>query len=434
MEIIVIKKKRYAAGLSPWLALPTRGKAGKLASKKAKDLKGKGFCLRPSPIPQVGIATEWAFKKNGEPVKGMGFGPIYSLATAIAGNQPESWAGIFHITEKSWWVISVMNGVLVPDGDYLTEDEDAARKFYDAEVSRLSQEVTPVEINDVAESIRWIAEHLSTRYVGKLQKNGIDQKQIVLAGAAGLAVVVGTGFYLWNAHEQSVERARARRALLLKIHQEQLLAKKKAMLANSPSRLSQKPQPRPKPWLGKPLFSDYADAVRNVFDRVPMESYGWHLKSLRCGASTCTATYRRDMPMATFWFRPRGTLPDLATKMVSRNYSLDLRRSGKQHVGKAHLSVWLMGWMQAHDIHGSVTPAAASPSTPYAPQQQTVNGKPVPKFLPPTWKSMSWAIQSILPPWQIIGISVHGIVPESADYNAVDGSWTITGGAYEPIE
>ncbi|MHB8365927.1 MAG: type 4b pilus protein PilO2 [Acidithiobacillus sp.] len=433
MKIIVIKKKRYAAGLSPWLALPSRGKAIKLASKKTKDLKGKGFCLRPSPIPQVGIANEWVFSKNGESVKGRGFGSVYSLATAIAGNQPDSWAGLFHITEKSWWVISVMNGVIVPDGDYLTDDEEAARKFYDMEVSRLSQEITPIEIADVAESIKWIEAHLSVRYVGKLQKDGVDQKQIALAGAAGLILVAGTGGYLWHEHDLSVARAKARQALLLKIHQEQLLEKKKAALkaAVTPS---QKPQPMPKPWAGKPLFSDYAMAVRGVFDRVPMESSGWQLTGLKCEAATCIATYKRDVHVATFWFRPKGTLPDITTQTVSRNYPLQYPQ-GTQHVGKAHLSVWLTGWMQVHGIHGSVTPAAvANQAMPYMPQRPTDNGKPVQKFLPPTWKAMSWAIRSILPPWQMSGISVVGVVPESADYNAEDGRWTITGGAYEPIK
>ena len=445
MEIIVIKKKRYAAGLSPWLALPSRGKAVKLASKKTKDLKGKGFCLRPSPIPQVGIANEWVFSKNGEPVKGTGFGPVYSLATAIAGNQPESWAGLFHITEKSWWVISVMNGVIVPDGDFLTEDEGAARKFYDMEVSRLSQEVTPIEMNDVAESIKWIEAHLSVRYVGKLQKDGVNQKQILLAGAAGLAIAVGTGVSVWNMHEQSVERARARQSLLLKIRQEQLLEKKKATL-KATSSPSQKPQPRPKPWVGKPLFSDYASAVQGIFDRVPADSMGWHLTGLACDVATCTATYQRDVHVATFWFRPKGTLPDIATKTVSRNYPLrpkDLQGAsqdqGTQHIGRAHLSVWLMGWMQIHGVHGNVTPAAMAAQPVMAPVRpgfpaEIDGATPQPKFLPPTWKALSWTISSIFPPWQMSGISVDGVVPESADYNAEDGRWTITGGAYEQIK
>lgn len=438
MEILVIKKKRYAAGLSPWLALPSRGKPGKLASKKTKDLKGKGFCLRPSPIPQVGIANEWVFSKNGEPVKGVGFGSVYSLATVIAGNQPESWAGLFHITEKSWWVISVMNGVIVPDGDYLTEDEGAARKFYDMEVSRLSQEVTPIEINDVAESIKWIEAHLSVRYVGKLQKDGVDQKQIALAGAAGLILVAGTGGYLWHEHDLSVARAKARQALLLKIRQEQLQEKKEATL-KAAIRPSQKPRPRPKPWVGKPLFSDYARAVQDVFDRVPVDSMGWRLTGLACDVVTCTATYQRDAHVATFWFRPRGTQPDIATKTVSRNYPLDLRLSGAQHIGKAHLSVWLMGWMQIHGVHGNVTPAAMAAQPVMAPVRPGFPAKidgatPQPKFLPPTWKALSWTISSIFPPWRMSGISVAGVVPESADYNAEDGRWTITGGAYEPIE
>ena len=459
MEIIVIKKKRYAAGLSPWLALPSRGKAIKLASKKTKDLKGKGFCLRPSPIPQVGIANEWVFSKGGEPVKGIGFGSVYSLATAVAGNQPESWAGLFRITEKSWWVISVMNGVIVPDGDYLTNDEEAARKFYEMEVSRLSQEITPTEINDVAESIKWIEAHLSVRYVGKLQKAGVDQKQMIMVGAAGLILAAGTGGYIWHAHEQSVERARARQALLLKIRQEQQLEKKKAAmkLVSHPVR---KMMPTPKPWAGKPLFSDYAMAVQGVFDRVPMESAGWHLTGLDCDSDSCTATYKRDVPVATFWFRPKGTLPDIATQTVSRNYPLPganplnphpagLPPAGPQHVGKAHLSVWLMGWMQIHGVHGSVTPAAmayqplqgATPlqganSMPYTPQSPTDKGAMShhQKFLPPTWKTLSWTISSILPPWEMSGVSVNGVVPESADYNAGDGRWTITGGAYEPIK
>jgi len=426
MEIIVIKKKRYAAGLSPWLALPSRGKQKKIASQKAKELKGKGFCFRPSPIPQVGIANEWVFLKNGEPVKGLGFGTVYSLATAIAGNQPESWAGLFHITDKSWWVISVMNGVIVPDGDYLSEDEGSARKFFDMEVSRLSQDVTPIEITDVAESIKWIEAHLSVRYLGKLQKNGVDQKQIALAGAAGSILVAGTGGYLWHEHDLSVARAKARQALLLKIRQEQLLEKKKAAL--------QKPQPRPKPWVDKPLFSDYARAVQGVFDRVPMESSGWRLTGLNCNLSVCTAAYKRDVPVATFWFRPKGTLPDIATKTVSRNYPLRVSH-GTQHIGKARLSVWLMGWMQVHGIHGDVTPAAADYQPLRSmPQRPANNGKPAQKFLPPTWKAMSWTISSILPPWLMDGISVDGVVPESADYNVADGRWTITGGAYEPIK
>ena len=198
---------------------------------------------------------------------------------------------------------------------------------------------------------------------------------------------------------------------------------------------SQKPQPRPKPWVGKPLLSGYARAVQDVFDRVPMESSGWHLTGLKCGVSTCTATYKGDMHVATFWFRPQGTQPDIATKTVSRNYPLDLRLSGTQHIGKAHLSVWLMGWMQVHGIHGGVTSAvAAYQAIPYRPQRSADYGKPAQKFLPPTWKALSWTIRSILPPWQMRGISVDGVVPESADYNAEDGRWTITGGAYEPIK
>lgn len=441
MEIIVIQKKQYAFGLSPWLALPSRGNPGKLASKKTKDLKGKGFCLRPSPIPQVGIANEWSFSKNGELIKGMGFRPIYSLATAIAGNQPESWAGLFHMTEKSWWVISVMNGVIVPDGDYLTEDESTARKFYDMEVSRLSQEVAPIEINDVAESIRWIETHLSTRYVGKLQKNGIDQKQIVMAGAAGLILVAGTGGYLWHAHEVSVARAKARQALLIRMRQEELQKKQEQKkMAKLSIHSASKPLPRPKPWAGKPLFSAYANAVHRVFDRVPLQASGWGLTSLKCNTSVCTATYKREAHVATFWFRPKGTLPNLSTKTVSRNYPLRVgANDGTQHVGRTHLSVWLMGWMQVHGIIGSVT-AAPAYQAPYMPQKQPMytnplqGGKTIPKYLPPTWKSLSWTIRSILPPWQLNGISVNGVVPESADYSVSGGQWAVVGGAYEPIK
>jgi hypothetical protein len=430
MEILVIKKKRYAVGLSPWLALPSRGKVKNLAAKKTRDLKGKGFCSRPSPIPQVGIASEWVFSKDDKPLKRAGIGPIYSLATAIAGNQPESWVGFFHITEKSWWVISVMNGVIVPDGDYLTSDEESARRFFDTEVSRLSQEVSPVEINDVAESIAWLEAHLSTRYLGKLQKNGVNKEQILLAGVAGVVVVSGACWYFWHEHELSVAREKARQALLLKIKREQLLEKekKKAIAAVQAPKL----QARPEPWVGKPLFSAYAMAVRGVFDRVPMASFGWQLTGLKCDVDTCTATYRRADHVATFWLRPKKTLPDIATKTVSRSYPLSISDSS-QHIGMAHLSVWMMGWMQIHGIRGSVTPADENP-VPYMPQRPMNNGKPVQKFLPPTWKSLSWTIHSAFSPWRLGGISIDGIVPETADYNAEDGEWTITGKAYESIK
>lgn len=464
MEIIVIKKKRYVMGLSPWLALPSRGKSSKLAAQKAKTLKGKGICVRPSPIPQVGIINEWAFTKRGEPLKNPGIGTIYSLATAIAGNQPESWAGFFHVAEKLWWVISVMNGVIVPDGDYLTNDEETARKFYDLEMSRLPQEVNPVEINDIQEAIQWIESHIARRYVGKIQKIGIDQKQIAIAGAIGAIVLIGAGAEFWNMHEESIERAKARAALILKLRQEQIAKEKKE--TSKQQMLSKqsvyKPKPLPKPWVGKPFYTGYTQAVKKIFDRLPLNENGWKLENLDCSNVSCVATYKMDTKFSTFWYIPKGGVANISAKTVNVSYPIHyLSAVEKQNIGIKNLSLWLIGWMEVHQIKGDVSDVSMGTTTDMPPMIQgapqpmppvqnmnnstknggirpyplkVLNGQPKqPRFLPPTWKTFSWKMKTTLPPWTMDAISVDGVVPESVQFEPSSSEWKINGEVYEPI-
>lgn len=450
-------------GLSPWLALPSRGKSSKLAIQKAKTLKGKGVCVRPSPIPQVGIINNWVFTRRGEPIKSPGLGTVYSLATAIAGNQPESWAGFFHVAENLWWVVSVMNGVIVPDGDYLTDNEEAARKFYDLEMSRLPQEVTPVEMNDITESIQWIESHIAKRYVGKIQKIGIDKKQIIIAGAVGTIVLIGAGAEFWHMHEQSIERAKARAALLLKLRQEQLAREKKETSIPAQKQAIYKPKMPPKPWVGKPFYYAYMQGVKHIFKRLPLNDKGWELEKLYCSNVSCVATYKMDTSFSTFWYTPKGSVADISAKTVSVTYPIhDSTNGEKQTVGRKGLAVWLMGWMQVHQIKGTVAggdmgivtgmppiiqsgpaPMPPAPVTTTKPQQgdnrpyplQVLNGKPKePAFLPPTWKTFSWKMQTKLPPWMLDAVSVNGVVPESAQFESSDSEWKLNGEVYEPIK
>ncbi len=415
MELLKIGNRTYAVGLDVWLSLESHNKVTKLAREKAKSLKFPVFALRPSPVPQVGLLKEIN--------KGALKGKVYSLAASIAGAQPESWSGLFALPSGKWWVLSVFNGVIISNGDLLT-DEATARAQFDKELARLPGDIQPVEISNPAEALRWLAKNISNRYPAVLRKT--KDSSLLLAGSALLGVsIVGGG--LWLHHEQVVAAQRkADHLALLRM----LAAEKKHQVHQSVS-AGAKEAPVVLPWAGKPAYPVWATAVKAVVAQLSLAYRGWLLSGISCGQSSCSATWQRQ-PGATVLDAP-GHNTASNGDMVTTTYSLDLNGASLLQVSNrvaapvAGTARRLQGWIQGLGINGGV-------------QAQTGNGYPLPlrtqqgvgqKIPVPTWTAKSFSFSLPVPPWQVSALTLPGLVMTSVTWKP-GGNWHFTGVVYGP--
>lgn len=412
MELLKIGKRTYAVGMDAWLSVESHNKAAKVAREKAKSLKFPVFALRPSPVPQIGLLKDVQ--------KGALKGKVYSLAAAVAGAQPESWSGLFALPSGQWWVLSIFNGVIISNGDFLT-DEATARAQFDKELARLPGDIQPVEISDPAETMRWLAKSAADKYPAVLRKTQ-DNSVLLMGGAMLGAAALGGG--LWWHHEQIVAaQQKADHLALLR-----MLAAEKKHQAQSAAAAAVKASPVVFPWEGKPAYSAWALSVKAVVDPLPLAKHGWLLSGISCGQTSCSATWQRQ-PGATVLDITGGDMtPD--GNMVTTMYPLNL--DGDHPVAKPvpGTARRLMGWIQGIGINGGVQ-TSMNPGYPLP--ARTMANVPGQKVSPaPSWTTKSFSLDLPVPPWQAgNGLNLPGLVLESATWRP-GGNWRLKGMIYGP--
>ncbi len=418
MELLKIGKRTYAAGLDAWLSVETHTKAVKVARKKAKSLKFAVFALRPSPVPQIGLLKEFP--------KGRLKGQVYSLAAAVAGAQPESWSGLFALPSGKWWVLSIFNGVIVSNGDLLT-DEPTARAQFDKELSRLPGDIQPVEISDPDESVRWLTKNAGNKYPTILRKT--QDNSILMAGGALLgAAAIGGGF--WWYHEQTIAAKRKADHLALlrmlaaeKKHQEQVQSKANVAKAVPP------------PWTGKPDYTTWSKAVKTLAASLPLAERGWSLSDISCGQVACSATWRRGFGV-TVLDAPQGDMAangDVVTTNYPLSFNGDSSRGAIIDVATpvSGTDRWLQGWIQSLGVNGNVQSPTVGMMGGYPiPGHTTIgaSGKLPPA---PTWTTKTFSLSLPVPPWRATALNLPGLVVNSVTWRP-GGNWHLTGALYGP--
>jgi hypothetical protein len=421
MELLKIGKRTYAVGLDAWLSVESHTKATKVAREKAKSLKFAIFALRPSPVPQIGLLKDVP--------KGALKGKVYSLAAAVAGAQPESWSGLFALPSGKWWVLSIFNGVIISNGDLIT-DESTARAQFDKELARLPGDIQPVEIADPQKALQWLAKNAADKYPAVLRKT--QDSSLLLAGGALLGVcVIGGG--LWWHHEQVVAaQQKVDHLALLRM----LAAEKKHQAQSAP-----KVPPVVLPWAGKPAYTAWAMAVKTVVAPLSLANRGWLLSGVSCGTAECSATWQRN-PGATVLDAPSGNAasPGIASPgivaasgdAVTTVYPLglsDARHVAAPVVGTARR---LQGWMQGLGVSGSIqTQSPADGMAAGYPLQRVGTRGGQKAAFAPTWTAKTFQMALPVPPWQVNALDLLGLVMDSVTWRP-GGDWHFTGVVYGP--
>jgi hypothetical protein len=410
MELLKIGKRTYAVGLDAWLSVESHTKATKVAREKAKSLKFPVFALRPSPVPQIGLLKDVP--------KGALKGKVYSLAASVAGAQPESWSGLFALPSGKWWVLSIFNGVIISNGDLLT-DEATARAQFDKELARLPGDIQPVEMSDPQETMRWLSKNVSDKYPAILRKT--QDSSLLLAGGALLGVcVIGGG--LWWHHDQVVAaQQKADHLALLRM----LAAEKKHQ-----AQLAPKTAPVVLPWTGKPAYTAWAMAVQTVVAPLFLADRGWLLSDVSCGQASCSATWQRN-PGATVLDAPPGMVA-ASGDAVTTVYPLDLNSARHVAAPVPGTARRLQGWMQGLGVSGSIQGPADGMTAGYPLPVRTAVGVSGSKMPPaPTWTSKTFSLALPVPPWQVNALDLPGLVVTSVTWRP-GGDWHFTGVVYGP--
>jgi hypothetical protein len=115
--VVNVAGKPYAAGLF-WQAAATASSAEKEAPKLASEpgIEADFYCVRKGITVQFGLGKSEAGHKAGMP----------SAAACLADRSNGTWIGVFK-TDSGWLYLSVRKGAIMPDGDALYPDEEAAR-------------------------------------------------------------------------------------------------------------------------------------------------------------------------------------------------------------------------------------------------------------------------------------------------------------------
>jgi len=414
MELLRIGKRTYAVGLDVWLSLESHTQINKVARKKAESLHFPVYALRPSPVPQIGLVKEVQ--------KGALKGKVFSLAAAIAGAQPESWSGLFALPNEKWWVLSIYNGVIISNGDLLA-DEAAARSQFDKELARLPGDIQPVEISDPEESIKWLTDNISDRYQAVLKTT--ESHFVVIAGGSIIgAAVLGAG--LWWHHEQVVAAQQKKDHLALL---RMLAAEKKHSVISEKNQLvpAKKAVPIVLPWKGKLSYGAWAAAVKAVVAPLPLADRGWVLSAVTCDQATCVVTWHRSSG-ATVWDAPHGII-DPNGNRVTTAYPLEkgpIPYTETVPAPVAGTARKLQGWIQELGINGGVQ-AQMLPRIPIP-----VNTAQKPMKPAPTWTTRQFSFSLSVPPWEISGPSLPGLVIQSATWTPDNSNWHFKGVIYGP--
>jgi hypothetical protein len=397
--IIKIGKTKYIIGIDAWLNLESHKKATKIAREKAASLKYEGFTFRPSPVPQIGIIKKWDKNIKGSP---------YSLATAIAGAKPESWAGLFALPNGVWWSLSIFNGVITSKGDFAGNEEDT-REAFENQVSKLPSTVEPLEIINPEESMKWLNDNISDRYLSRLVKTKNNNLVIGLSLFV-LIVILLSGVYYYNNKIQSEKEIKLNEKLLQEMDR---------------NRANTKPIVIPKPWKNNINYNLFMSNVRKIFYSLKLSEFGWNLTGFFCSNNSCSITWNRASG-SSLQIRPSGVVQKNGNTIIQSILFNNVNNNNKISDPTKNYINKFIGWYQLSGIDGQVS--LQSNNSYY---QNIKNNNHNLKAIQNSYPVYNFKLKMPIKPWNI-NLNLPGLVPVSLSWSK-NNNWTINGLIYAPI-
>ncbi|MBN1783749.1 MAG: type 4b pilus protein PilO2 [Alphaproteobacteria bacterium] len=121
-QLITVNGKTYAVGLF-WQPLPGGSQKLHFVERTARSLIGGAqlYCTKSGGSPQFGLGfTKKGHKKNL---------PVATLSVAAALKDKTSMLAVFKVKE-GWWMVVQRNNLLLPEDDFLFDNEDEAKKAF----------------------------------------------------------------------------------------------------------------------------------------------------------------------------------------------------------------------------------------------------------------------------------------------------------------
>jgi hypothetical protein len=404
--IIKINKKKYIIGIDAWLNLESHKKATKMAREKAASLKYEGFTFRPSPVPQIGIIKKWDKNIKGSP---------YSLATAIAGAKPESWAGLFALPNGIWWSLSIFNGVITSKGDF-AGNEDETREVFENQVSKLPSTVEPLEIIDPEEAMKWLKDNISDRYLSRLVKTK-NNNMVIGTFTFIAATALLSGIYYHDNKMQSEKELKMNEKLL-----QQKINEKNNV----------KPVIIPKPWKNSINYNEFMQDVRTVFYTTKKSVFGWNFDRFYCENTSCSITWSRASG-ASLQLRPNGIVQKNDNTIVQTVPFTVNNAEGSVGNPTVNYINKFIGWYQLNGIDGQVYQQSNNSyyqnlrSTNQNLRSANQNIKQKPKSYP----FYNFRLKLPIKPWSL-NLNLPGLVPVSLSWSQ-GGNWVVKGVIYAPL-
>jgi hypothetical protein len=262
-SIVHIGKAEFATGLF-WQTAPTAAVAAREARIVAKkmELAADLFCVRKKGVPQFALGRKAGGLRSG----------VRALAAAVANSVAESnWIGVFPI-DRAWFFIAVRQGAILPDGDFLFDDEIEAK-------NRLLGEMAAGSWSRVFAPTDWRIPEGQPTTLPQLPPRSHDGRL------------------------QSVGRSWARHGAFAAVTVVALLAGWSQFAPHSPQparvpEVPPAPPPLPPPWQGQPSVEVLARVCQTAMERTKSLP-GFDVESISCGRGGTTAVFHRTWGVLT---------------------------------------------------------------------------------------------------------------------------------------
>ncbi len=258
----------YAAGMFWQLAdEPARVTSEARSVASTVGVEADVICVQPSAPAQYGLGWTESNHKTGQ----------RPLALAATQNIGGSFLGCFPVGDQDrYWFGRAKDGVIMPDGDALFDNLNAARDRFEAAYAEAADDVVifaPDSWGIPGAKEGNLAELITKAPTIRLasRESALGKFKLVFVAVIVL-LAAGAGAYWWF-DQQAKERAAAERREQRAIQQ--------AMAAANP-------------WFREPLPSAVLDACYAGFTDLPLIVPGWSMRTAQCDGRVIAARWSKE--------------------------------------------------------------------------------------------------------------------------------------------
>lgn len=424
---VTVNSVGYAAGLF-WQPAddPNRVAIEARSVAQTEGVDADFYCVITAPQAQYGLGWKDAGHTAG----------LRPLAFAVAATLDGDFIGAFQIGSQ-WWFGYARNGVILPDGDALYDNEADCRAHFEREFAEVTEEV------DAYAPDAW--QIAGTRAldidaaVGAAPGVKLRSTESVLARVRSLILlavllVVAGGFGVYYLLQQAEQR-------------EQVIQQNNRLYAEA--------KRNERPWIREPTPSQVINTCHEVFNRLPIVVPGWSMRNASCLQTPGNPLVRR---VQANWEIGDGFIQALRVAAEATQFTPNLGPSGETAVlqatvqlrgGRAqrgkdvpYQGLWVGSRIQNTlwelenrlSVEGAETASIElQGSPPRGTRRKAVDseGKPFDDVYqaPPT---LGITVISNLPirTWNRLFDAIPGLIVDNIEWNTQNGEWTINARVY----